>query len=81
MGRRTQGVLLPIEERLLEALRGGPKHGYGLHAELVWWDDSAVYRALRRLETGGLIESAWQHRFSGLPRRVYQLPGKVEGRG
>lgn len=68
--RRKQGVLLPIEVSILStavalALVGQPEfHGYAVARELRDRDEArrltahgTLYRALERLETGGMLES------------------------
>ena len=75
MPRRRPGVLLPLEEAILElgcakAAGGGRRgwfHGFALAAELAEGDDrrrllghGTLYKALDRLETEGLLESRWE---------------------
>jgi PadR family transcriptional regulator len=89
MPRRRVGVLLPLEEVVLEiGLRrlreGEPEfHGFALAAEL---DSSGgrqltahgtLYKALDRLEQGGLLVSRWEdpaeHAGSRPRRRLYRV--------
>lgn len=63
---------------LLLLLREGEAHGYELAERLCAFgfdhsDPGALYRALRRLESEGLVESGWEPSQSGPPRRVYGL--------
>jgi DNA-binding PadR family transcriptional regulator len=82
-------VLLPLELDLLDALITSPdSHGFGLAQGLAAHDGRAIlghgtlYKALSRLEVGGLVTSAWE---AGDPadlgrplRRLYRVT--VEGR-
>jgi len=63
---------------LLLLLREGEGHGYELAESLCAFgfdhsDPGALYRALRRLESEGLVESGWERSQSGPPKRVYAL--------
>ena len=63
---------------LLLLLREGEGHGYELAESLCAFgfdhsDPGALYRALRRLESEGLVESGWERSQSGPPKRVYSL--------
>lgn len=65
---------------LLLLLREGTAHGYELieRVEAFGFDHSdpgALYRALRRLESEGLVASIWEPSESGPPKRVYELTG------
>ncbi len=76
--RRVTGF---VEPALLLLLRQESRHGYALMEELsalgieaLPMDSSAVYRALRRLETAELVQSDWEvESTSGPPRRVYTI--------
>ena len=68
-----------LELQLLALLDDGPRHGYALRQELRRRSAGSfdllpgtLYPLLRRLETGGLVESGWQ---AGPKRRrrVYRL--------
>ena len=93
MPRRRAGVLLPIEEAVIEiGLRrvrdGEPEfHGFGVAAEL---DDNGgrtltahgtLYKALDRLERNGLLTSRWESEDEAAPsrprRRLYQVSDKA----
>lgn len=94
MPRRRPGVLLPIELAILDAgltiqPREGSFFGFALARTLAERDDSALvsqgalYRALNRMETAGLLESEWEAPESaeaeGRPRRrLYQVTGAGE---
>lgn len=71
--RRRAGVLLPIEEAILDAaLRrqidgSGEFHGYAIAKQLTAQGDArkltahgTLYKALDRLEAAGLVESRWE---------------------
>jgi poly-beta-hydroxybutyrate-responsive repressor len=63
---------------LLLLLREGEAHGYQLAESLGAFgfdhsDPGALYRALRRLESAGLVRSDWQRSESGPRKRVYRL--------
>jgi PadR family transcriptional regulator PadR len=68
-----------LEPALLLLLHQGPAHGYTLLEELESFglgglNPSAVYRALRDMESDGWVISTWdQEETQGPPRRVYQL--------
>jgi PadR family transcriptional regulator PadR len=93
MPRRRSGVLLPIEETVLEIglrrMRDGDAefHGFAIATEL----DSAggrqltahgtLYKALERLERGGLLVSRWEdpdeYDGSRPRRRLYRVSDKA----
>ena len=63
---------------VLLLLREGDAHGYQLADSLEAFgfdhsDPGALYRALRRFESSGLVRSDWQRSNSGPPKRVYSL--------
>lgn len=63
---------------LLLLLREGEAHGYELAENVSGFgfdhsDPGALYRALRKLEEDGLVNSDWQPSEAGPPRRVYGL--------
>jgi poly-beta-hydroxybutyrate-responsive repressor len=64
---------------LLLLLHQGLSHGYALLEQLGEYglghvDPSAVYRALREMETEGWVTSTWdEEKTQGPPRRVYQI--------
>jgi poly-beta-hydroxybutyrate-responsive repressor len=63
---------------LLLLLREGDAHGYELLEPVSAFgfdhsDPGALYRALRRLESDGLVRSVWEASESGPKRRVYGL--------
>jgi len=91
--RRTPGVLLPLETSILDAAlrlqRHGTNefHGFAMAKQLTTHGDTrkliahgTLYKALDRLETGGLLESQWEDPATaaadGRPRRrLYTLTG------
>jgi PadR family transcriptional regulator, regulatory protein PadR len=63
---------------ILLLLREGPAHGYDLVERLRAFgftrpDPGGLYRALRALETEGLVHSAWQVSNQGPDRRIYKI--------
>jgi PadR family transcriptional regulator PadR len=63
---------------LLLVLREGPTHGYELVETLNAFgfggsDPGALYRALRKLEGEGMVESGWERSDTGPQKRVYTL--------
>jgi len=67
-----------IEPRLLLLLRQKKSYGYELldridEIPLAAVDTGAVYRALRHMESEGLVKSAWDTRESGPAKRVYRI--------
>jgi PadR family transcriptional regulator PadR len=67
-----------IRPCILLLLREQPAHGYDLVERLrafgfVRDDPGRLYRALRALETQGLVHSAWEKSQSGPDRRIYEL--------
>lgn len=72
---------------ILLLLRHGPAHGYELLKALPAMfpgtggpDASSIYPVLRALESGGAVESYWDHTGHGPARRIYALTevGKEE---
>jgi len=67
---------------LLVLLESGASYGYDLRRELdardLNIDPSALYRALRRLERDGWVQSRWMNAKTGPRRRFYKLT--AEGR-
>lgn len=75
-----------LELLLLAALASADRHGYALIEWLREQSDGAldlgegsVYPALRRLEAGGHVTSAW-HTDSGRRKRVYRLTKRGQAR-
>ena len=79
-GTRPQRELLTAW--LLVLLESGASYGYDLRRELdardLNIDPSALYRALRRLERDGWVQSRWMNAKTGPRRRFYKLT--AEGR-
>jgi len=68
-----------LDMLLLAVLAAGPAHGYAIIGRLAERSDGAfdlpegtVYPALHRLETAGLLASAWETA-AGRRRRLYRL--------
>src|SRR3712207_1389109 len=69
-----------LELMLLTLLEREAKYGYQLAKEVrelssgtLHLKEGSLYPALHRLERNGLVESAWQERDDGAPRRYYRL--------
>ena len=85
-GRRWRGAsrwaVRFVEPTLLLLLHNGPAHGYTLIEQLHEYgladmDSSAVYRALREMESQGWVASSWEEEGSqGPPRRIYHLTAR-----
>lgn len=65
---------------ILTALANGPRHGYGLVAEIEALTDGAqrpragsLYHALEKLESAGLVEQDHDQIVDGRLRRYYRL--------
>lgn len=65
---------------ILQALRWGPRHGYGLvqliqssTRGVLQVDTGSLYPALHRIERQGWIAAEWQRSENGQRVRVYQL--------
>jgi poly-beta-hydroxybutyrate-responsive repressor len=77
----TPAQVLPknfLRPCLLLLLREQPAHGYDLLERLRPLgfnrdDPGRLYRALRALETDGLVRSVWEKSSSGPDRRMYEL--------
>ena len=68
---------------MLQTLKWGPKHGYGIGKWIdertegaVDLDESALYPALHRLEKKGLVKGSWGETDTGRRARFYQLTKK-----
>ncbi len=68
---------------ILQTLKWGPKHGYGVGKWLgqqtdgsVDLDEGALYSALHRLEKRGLIQGSWGETETGRRARFYTLTKK-----
>jgi len=80
----TPAQVLPknfLRPCLLLLLREQPAHGYDLLERLRPLgfnrdDPGRLYRALRALETDGLVRSVWEKSTSGPDRRMYELTRK-----
>ena len=78
---QTPAQVLPknfLRPCLLLLLREQPAHGYDLLERLRPLgfnrdDPGRLYRALRALETDGLVRSVWEKSTSGPDRRMYEL--------
>lgn len=80
----TPRTMRPHKEILtawvLLMLDGGASYGYELRRELaarqLSTDPAALYRALRKLERDGWVESRWMKALAGPRRRFYRLTAK-----
>jgi transcriptional regulator len=68
---------------MLQTLKWGPKHGYGIGKWIgertngaVSLDEGALYSALHRLEKKGLIKGEWGETDTGRRARFYGLEKK-----
>jgi transcriptional regulator len=68
---------------MLQTLKWGPKHGYGIGKWLseqtdgkVDLDEGALYSALHRLERKGQIKGSWSETETGRRARFYSLTKK-----
>jgi transcriptional regulator len=68
---------------MLQTLKWGPKHGYGIGKWLsertggeVDLDEGALYSSLHRLEKKGLIQGSWGETETGRRARFYALSRK-----
>jgi transcriptional regulator len=68
---------------VLQTLRWGPKHGYGIGKWIgertdgrVNLDEGALYTALHRLEKKGLVKGSWGETDTGRRARFYKLKKK-----
>ena len=68
---------------MLQTLRWGPMHGYGIGKWLsettdgaVHLEESALYPALHRIEKKGLIKGSWGETDTGRRARFYTLTKK-----
>jgi len=84
-GRRRRRVMSFLQPCLLVMLHRAEAHGYSLLNDLDQFgfnldrlDPSLVYRALREMETAGLIRSEWVDDSLGPQRRVYRITGVGE---
>ena len=90
MPRRRPGSLLPLEVSILEVCReagASGVHGFAVAQEIADVEESrrltatgTLYRALQRLDDGGLLEDWWEDpneaAEAGRPRRrLYRITG------
>ncbi|HZM79425.1 MAG TPA: helix-turn-helix transcriptional regulator [Candidatus Limnocylindrales bacterium] len=80
---RAEALKGHLDGLLLAVLEAGPAHGYAVIEALRAGSGGTfdlptgtVYPALRRLEGGGLVRSAWQEVVGERRRRVYELTAK-----
>ena len=71
-----------LDLMLLAALDAGPRHGYGVIEHIrrssgghFDYPEGTVYPALHRLESEGLLRSAWNDQ-GGRRRRVYEITAR-----
>src|SRR3954453_13003121 len=81
-GMKPESLKGHLDGLLLAIVAGGPAHGYAIIEELRRRTDGAldlpegtVYPALHRLESGGLLRSAWS-KDAPRRRRVYELTAR-----
>jgi transcriptional regulator len=74
-----------LEVLVLTSLRGGPNHGYGIarwlketSSEAFQVEEGALYPALRRMETRGLLLSDWDVTETGREAKFYRLSTEGE---
>ena len=79
---RAEALKGHLDALILAVLAHGPRHGYAIIEELKRRSagsfdlpEGTVYPALHRLETAGLLSSAWSDG-AGRRRRVYELTGR-----
>jgi PadR family transcriptional regulator PadR len=82
---KAQALHGHLDALLLAVLEGGALHGYAIIEALKFRSGGSldlptgtVYPALRRLERGGYVESAWST-VNGRERRTYQLTSAGHG--
>ncbi|MEM8931284.1 MAG: PadR family transcriptional regulator [Acidobacteriota bacterium] len=80
--RLIQGT---VDLLILQALTAGPNHGYGVSNWVrertdgdVGIEDAALYKALHRLESRGLVESDWGRSDNNRRAKFYEItrPGR-----
>ncbi|HEX9887478.1 MAG TPA: PadR family transcriptional regulator [Longimicrobiales bacterium] len=69
-----------LDVLILETLRRGPLHGYGISRwlrvtteEAFSVEEGALYPALRRLDKKGFVESRWGETDTGREAKFYEL--------
>jgi PadR family transcriptional regulator PadR len=77
---RTEILQGTLDLLILQTLRWGPRHGYGLSkairmnsGEILKVDTGSLYPALHRLERKGWIAAEWKASEVGPRLRVYRL--------
>jgi DNA-binding PadR family transcriptional regulator len=82
MGIETELKKGSIQTLILAVLSSGPLHGYGIareiekrSADVLSFNEGALYPALRSLEREELVVGDWQVQERGPARRVYELSG------
>jgi DNA-binding PadR family transcriptional regulator len=70
--------LRPLDVLILTMLAGGARHGYGIRQDVldhsggnIELEAGSLYRNIRRLEDGALIEAGPDARSGDDPRRIY----------
>lgn len=65
---------------ILQALKQGPRHGYGVASRIgeategvLEIEDGALYQALHRMQEREWVDSEWGHAESGKRARFYRL--------
>lgn len=82
---RSESLKGHLDALILAVVSRGPLHGYAIIEELrarsggaLALPEGTVYPALHRLESAGLLSSAWS-RGDGRRRRVYELTARGRG--
>lgn len=70
---------------VLQTLKGGPRHGYGVATQIrdrtrgtLQVEDAALYQALHRLERKGFVEADWGVSENNRRAKFYRLCSKGE---
>ena len=80
MSDRIELLQGTLDLLILQTLRGGPQHGYGLSqlirtksGERLQVDTGSLYPACHRLERRGLVKSEWKQSENNQRIKVYSL--------
>ena len=83
MAMSTNLIRATTDMLILALLREGTSYGYELNKQAhrlsggaVRWVEGALYPALTRLRTKGLVTSQWSGPANGRKRRIYSLTAK-----
>jgi transcriptional regulator len=86
MGRAALEILKgTLEILILRTLKRGPNHGYGIarwlkahSGEAFQVEEGALYPALRRMESRGLLMADWDTTETGREAKFYRLTSEGE---